>query len=144
MSLPSWAVAEKYEYDLGMSTSCENCGKQLTEGATVWRDKDKQFYQGKPLPTAYYCSTDCVGPVPDCAWCGEPKDDLTEVDDSDPSAGYRSTLLICYDCKYKRRLGIPVHEVAPPLDVVGPWEDFGDEADAQDAGLRPEADHDAP
>jgi len=131
MSLPSWAVAEKYEYDLGEAMSCNNCGASLKEGSTVYRDADD--------PTTLYCSTDCVGPVPDCEWCGKPSDDLTEVDDSDPSVGYRSTLLICYDCKYKRRLGIPVHAVRPP-ELVEPWS----EADAQDAGLRPEVDHDAP
>lgn len=93
MSLPNWAVAEVYEYDLGMSTACHNCGAALKEGATVYNDTEDTG--------TLYCCADCVGPVPDCEWCGEPSDMLTEVDDSDPSVGFYSKILMCPACQYK-------------------------------------------
>jgi len=63
-ALPAWAEDEKYEYDLGMSTTCEHCGNSLQEGARVWRDTEsskdwaRQGYPG--IPSDYYCSEACV------------------------------------------------------------------------------------
>ena len=42
--------------------------------------------------------------APSCEYCGEPSEYLVEVDDSDPSVGYRSTILMCPKCQTKRRL----------------------------------------
>jgi len=42
--------------------------------------------------------------APECEYCGEPHDDLVEVDDSDPSVGYYSKLNICANCQTKRRI----------------------------------------
>jgi hypothetical protein len=52
MTLPKWAQAMKYEYDLGMSSSCEHCGDALPEGSIVWKDTEAR--------NAYYCSEACV------------------------------------------------------------------------------------
>jgi hypothetical protein len=52
MSLPDWAVAVVYEYDLGMSTDCYGCGNTLKEGSTVYADLDDG--------SALYCSEECV------------------------------------------------------------------------------------
>lgn len=38
-----------------------------------------------------------------CDWCCRETDSLTEVNDSDPSVGYSSTLLVCRDCREKKR-----------------------------------------
>lgn len=141
-TLPSWAVAQTYEYDLDMSTVCEHCGKDLAEGATVYKDTESR--------NTYYCSEQCVqiadegAPPPDCHWCGEPSDMLTEVDDSDPSTGYHSTMMVCPACQTRRRLqrydpynpALGVTSLAPGDEADEPWTDFGDELDAQDAGLR--------
>lgn len=46
----------KYEYDLGMSTICYNCGESLKEDATVAKER---YYseQYKRWFTDYYCLT---------------------------------------------------------------------------------------
>jgi len=43
---------------------------------------------------------------PTCEWCEEEKeyDDLVEVDMSDPSVGYYSTVLMCSTCRHKRSI----------------------------------------
>jgi hypothetical protein len=125
MDLPSWAVAITYEYDLDMSTACEHCMNTLEEGATVYKDAEAR--------NTYYCSEACVriaeDGAPTCDWCGEPKEFLDEVDDSDPSVGYRSMLTLCPECKTRRRIGTPL----PPGDEADePWYEIA----AQDAGLR--------
>lgn len=38
-----------------------------------------------------------------CDDCNEPSDELTEVDDSDPSVGYHSTLQLCTECLNRRK-----------------------------------------
>ena len=53
---------------------------------------------------AYPKPTDEPEPAPTCEWCGEPHEDLQEVDDSDPSVGYYSKLVICATCIGKRRI----------------------------------------
>ena len=136
-TLPSWAVAQTYEYDLDMSTACEHCGGDLREGSTVYKDTESR--------NTYYCSEQCVriadegAPPPDCHWCGEPSDMLTEVDDSDPSVGYRSTLLVCPTCQTRRRLGPQIKVLAPAPGDTDPFDDIVDQLlDGQDAGLTPE------
>ncbi len=40
-----------------------------------------------------------------CEWCGNPPPEgetLQEVDDSDRSVGYVSTVLMCANCRYKK------------------------------------------
>ena len=49
--LPDWASVEVYEYDLGASTSCHQCGVALKEGSKVYEDLDD-------LGTLY-CSEEC-------------------------------------------------------------------------------------
>jgi hypothetical protein len=39
-----------------------------------------------------------------CEYCGEPAGELIEIDDSDPSVGYRSTLAVCGSCLTRIRL----------------------------------------
>jgi len=53
-AIPAWAKAIKYEYDLGMSTSCEVCGEDLKENATVYKDTE---CEGRGQ---YYCSPACA------------------------------------------------------------------------------------
>lgn len=51
-ALPSWAEERRYEYDLGMSTSCHHCMADLIEGQFVVKDTE--------TPNTYYCSPDCA------------------------------------------------------------------------------------
>lgn len=88
----------------------------------------------------------------ECEGCGDPVEAalVCEVDDSDPSVGYRSTLILCPRCVTARRVGyqppVAKPEYAGTLDRpirLAPGDDDDAEtdaamvADAQDAGLRP-------
>lgn len=144
-TLPSWASPETYEYDLGMQTVCFQCGKALVEGQKVYRDIEEgeqwkaQGFLG--MSGALYCSEQCVKWVsepPVCEWCGEPNEFLDEVDDSDPSVGYRSMLLMCPACRMRRRLEPTIKVLAPAPGDTDPFDDIVDQLlDGQDAGLTP-------
>jgi hypothetical protein len=41
---------------------------------------------------------------PLCDYCGYPSDYLVEVEDNDPSVGYRSSMSICPKCQTKIRI----------------------------------------